>query len=263
VVDSKETRMDPSTLRISQPNSSRTGKGKLNRIDHSLETSSDASIDFEPGQSDPKSTGTDLAIAIDGSFVETTSEAAAWALAKYYQGQQDGIAPLRVISRIEAETGRTIYRIRPRSIPHPAPSISPSSPHDSFDDHSPVASTSQLPALTFTNPTPQKSQRQPNKLDSSGHAARNINQFLRPEGALRRIGSTPAFSNASRTGLPEWKVRAPRRSAGDSDSDVLSRLLGWSTPPQINANGNLDLRNDQDLPQDRKRLASDSSIAKY
>ena len=50
----------------------------------------------------------DLAIAADGSFVETTSEAAASALAKWY-GEQ-GAVEYCVSSREEG--GRKMYRIR-------------------------------------------------------------------------------------------------------------------------------------------------------
>lgn len=50
----------------------------------------------------------DLAIATDGSFVETTSEAAANALAKFYREQ--GAEEYVVQSREEG--GRKMYRIR-------------------------------------------------------------------------------------------------------------------------------------------------------
>lgn len=49
-----------------------------------------------------------MAVAVDGSFVETTSETAAKALAKWY-GQQGG-EEYKIQSREEG--GRTVYRIK-------------------------------------------------------------------------------------------------------------------------------------------------------
>lgn len=58
------------------------------------------------GQSEER----DLAVAADGSFVETTSEVAARALAKFYEEQGQGEGEFGVI-KVQRE-GKTVYRIR-------------------------------------------------------------------------------------------------------------------------------------------------------
>jgi hypothetical protein len=52
----------------------------------------------------------DLAIAADGSFVETTNKKAAEALAAHYSREGEGMEQYAVQSRVE--NGKTIYRIR-------------------------------------------------------------------------------------------------------------------------------------------------------
>lgn len=203
-----------------------------------------------PAELDPNPNEPDLAIATDGSFVKTTSEGAARALSRYYE-IQDGIDSLAVTSRMEAGTGRIIYRIRPRSIPLAAPSTPP------FPAvASPVLPTSQLPALTFTTATPQKSSSQPiqsmqstNKME--GSPSTDCQSLLLPDRQLRSATSTPSLSHASRNGLSEWRIGSVRKSVGSDDSDVLSRSFRWTTPPQLVRDGNADWRNGRDLPQDR------------
>jgi hypothetical protein len=56
----------------------------------------------------------DLAIAVDGSFVETTSEAAARSMAKFYSGQEGerGIKVEYAVQKRVDKEGRILYRIR-------------------------------------------------------------------------------------------------------------------------------------------------------
>jgi len=56
----------------------------------------------------------DLAIAVDGSFVETTSEVAARSMAKFYSAQEGegGIKVEYAVQKRTDKDGRTLYRIR-------------------------------------------------------------------------------------------------------------------------------------------------------
>ncbi|GJN93811.1 hypothetical protein Rhopal_006869-T1 [Rhodotorula paludigena] len=105
----------------------------------------------------PPAAPSDLAVAMDGSFVETTSEAAAKAMARFYAEQSAGQGAgeeWKVKSRTD-ERGRTVYRIRPLDAPSVASPTSSSSSAAS-SGHLPFARPSNQPM-----PSPKQQQHQP------------------------------------------------------------------------------------------------------
>ncbi|GAA6009367.1 Ras-GEF domain-containing protein [Rhodotorula paludigena] len=105
----------------------------------------------------PPAAPSDLALAMDGSFVETTSEAAARAMARFYAEQSAGQGAgeeWKVQSRTD-ERGRTVYRIRPLDAPSVASPTSSSSSAAS-SGHLPFARPSHQPI-----PSPKQQQQQP------------------------------------------------------------------------------------------------------
>lgn len=68
---------------------------------------------FRPSSPSPSSPYRSIGVALDGSFVETTSETAARAIAQYYAqqaGGDEGKAEFGVIKFLR--DGKTVYRIR-------------------------------------------------------------------------------------------------------------------------------------------------------
>ncbi|GAA5960922.1 hypothetical protein JCM3765_007540 [Sporobolomyces pararoseus] len=105
----------------------------------------------QPSSPRMEPTRRDLAIAVDGSFVETTSEAAARSMAKFYSDEEGerGIKVEYAVQKRVDKDGRTLYRIRPLSA---HASSSPPSSLDSSEGHLPFARPStQPPPPAFTS----------------------------------------------------------------------------------------------------------------
>ncbi|GAA5888349.1 hypothetical protein JCM6882_008589 [Rhodosporidiobolus microsporus] len=106
----------------------------------------------------------DLAVAADGSYVETTSEAAARAMARFYasQAQANGggggtggggegkEGEEYGVQRVERD-GRVVYRIRPLA----KPSTSPTSPTSASSSSGTSSSSAQSGHLPFARPSHQ------------------------------------------------------------------------------------------------------------
>ncbi|GAA6007575.1 hypothetical protein JCM11491_004212 [Sporobolomyces phaffii] len=164
----------------------------------------------------------DLAFAVDGSFVETTSEAAATSMAKFYAQQEHAHGECAIQQRVDRD-GRTLYRIRPLS-PTSVPSTSP----ESSEGH-----------LPFARPSYQPQPRRPPANDTPAdrsllhpHPHPHPHPHRRD---LRKAGSTPALSNGRDRPSPPLSsfassadlstLRPPPRHP--SEGDVLGRILGW------------------------------------
>ncbi|KDE02730.1 hypothetical protein MVLG_06744 [Microbotryum lychnidis-dioicae p1A1 Lamole] len=213
----------------------------------------------------------DLGVALDGSFVETTSRSAAQALAQHYASQDGGQTVYYVQARVEPN-GKTIYRIRPRS--QPTPALASTSEASSG---SATASTSQVPAKCSASseapapmialhtpsprkPTPRSGPTQ--RLERYPQQTASDNEGLSPYFksstvmALQRSGSQPTLG-AARSQSHGWKSTTIR-TASREQSDVLGRILGWSTSgtahlgftPGTETRSNVNDEDKSDLPQD-------------
>ncbi|KAM0749403.1 ras GEF [Meredithblackwellia eburnea MCA 4105] len=170
-------------------------------------------------------------LAIDASFhfVETTSQVAAAALAKFYSDQ--GEEEYAVLSRVDSK-GRKIYRIRPRSRPAtPVTTTSPTSPFDRSTTSSPIFARASvqppappphqtpvkpqplLPSINILAPTPTQQSKVGKGLRSSksipvlrfgkdasspttGPSTTTTSAPAKPKLVLRKSGSTPTLSTA-------------------------------------------------------------------
>ncbi|KAI5480686.1 guanine nucleotide exchange factor LTE1 [Pseudohyphozyma bogoriensis] len=197
---------------------------------------------------------------MDGSFVETTSQVAANALAKWY-GEQGG-EEYKVTGRLVGD--RMVYRIRPRSrpsSPQPSPSLS-APPPSSSSDETPFAKGSWqpnralAPSLAVTNATPQKKTlrlsrsipllRSPREASppppppSLQHldlpsTSQKAAQRISP---LRKAGSTPSLSSSLHSSTSLSQSHPPRTTSNPTtgsgtQGDVLGRLLGWNYPASM------------------------------
>ncbi|GAA5980921.1 hypothetical protein JCM11641_005485 [Rhodosporidiobolus odoratus] len=105
----------------------------------------------------------DLALALDGSFIETTSAAVARAMAKFHAvqaGQGDGGQgwEQNAVQQIQRD-GKTIYRIRPLASPPTSPtssgsSSSPSTSSSAASGHLPFARPSNQPLPSISSASP-------------------------------------------------------------------------------------------------------------
>ncbi|GAA5820200.1 hypothetical protein JCM10212_004917 [Sporobolomyces blumeae] len=110
-------------------------------------------LDGSPGDRDG-----DLAIAVDGTFVETTSEAAAKSMARFYSAQEGegGIRVEYAIQQRVDKAGRTLYRIRPLSERPVGPSARTAPLSSSTSSDSSVSPSSGR-SLPFARPSHQPS----------------------------------------------------------------------------------------------------------
>ncbi|KAK4705281.1 hypothetical protein P7C70_g924, partial [Phenoliferia sp. Uapishka_3] len=200
-----------------------------------------------------------IAVATDGSFVETTSSVAAKALAKWYS-EQEG-EEYAVQSSVRG--GKTFYRIRPRSRPPSPTKVLQSSDTTSTRSNSPVFARSSIqppppispslrqPSITVSHATPPRLLR----VSKSIPLLRHIQQpsspssltgspppsLLHPYPALRKSGSTPSLSSLALSQSQVDTTAIPRAKATSADGagyqvDILGRLLGWD-PPKASARG--------------------------
>lgn len=155
----------------------------------------------------------DLAVSVDGTFVETTSEAAARSIAKFYStstSNSNERVEYAVQHRID-DRGRTVFRIRPLSTSNDSPPTS-SSP------------SSSARSLAFARPSNQPTIK---NLHDDDH--------LSPHMPLRKAGSTPIFrATTSEEAMTLKRAQSSsttnRRRDGSSarGGDVLGRILGWN-----------------------------------
>ncbi|BGP19865.1 Guanine nucleotide exchange factor lte1 [Rhodosporidiobolus nylandii] len=209
----------------------------------------------------------DLAVAADGSFVETTSAAAAKAMARFYAqgGQHNGQKMEGTeygVQKVERD-GRTVYRIRVslvsrdfggarqeenatrktlqygqyRAVYLPAllgvrvDLLSRSIPLLRSGEHSPVGiATGQAGNSTLLSPV---SAAFPSS-SATGTAPVTPKKTLRSVGSSPTLSSVPSFSSSS--GLapaPTLSRAVPVRrspsaaSSAGAEGDVLGRILGW------------------------------------
>ncbi|GAA5930656.1 mitotic regulator LTE1 [Sporobolomyces koalae] len=197
----------------------------------------------------------DLAVAVDGSFVETTSEAAAKSMAKFYSAQE-GEGGVKLEYAVQTRTdqhGNVIYRIRPLSQPStgaesPMVQTKTSSSSQGTLPFAQPAIQPPLPASDSANPTLmlQRSSARvppPLRLEAQGSSqTRGSDQDhsmlspVFPARQLRKAGSTPALrdrvaggthqlsSSASASRL-DGTIRSNRFAS--TEADVLGRILGW------------------------------------
>ncbi|SCZ99861.1 BZ3501_MvSof-1269-A2-R1_Chr12-3g03548 [Microbotryum saponariae] len=214
----------------------------------------------------------DLGVALDGSFVETTSRSAAQALAQHYASQDGGQTVYYVQARVEPN-GKTVYRIRPRS--QPTPALASTSEASSG---SATASTSQVPAkcsasseapaptIALHTPSPRKPTPRsgfPQRPERYPRQTASDNEGLSPYfksstvTALQRSGSQPTLG-AARSQSHDGLKSTTTRTASRDQSDVLGRILGWSTSgtahlgftPGTETRSNVNDEDKSDLPQD-------------
>ncbi|BGP43229.1 Guanine nucleotide exchange factor lte1 [Rhodotorula kratochvilovae] len=199
----------------------------------------------------------DLAVALDGSFVETTSEAAARAMARFY-AEQDGAdgaegegARYGVQSRVDSR-GRTVYRIRPISADSPSPSSPSSGSHSHSQGHHPFARPSRAPEPAPSTPAPcptialhrsslLRASRSIPLLRSPTPSSDGA-PLLSPSSAaprspgLRKAPSSPSLGGGmgalsppppSERAASRARSAASSTSGGSGEGDVLGRILGW------------------------------------
>ncbi|GAA6014526.1 hypothetical protein JCM10207_001635 [Rhodosporidiobolus poonsookiae] len=198
----------------------------------------------------------DLAVAADHSFIETTSEAAANALARFY-GEQAGEGGYGVL-RVERD-GKTVYRIRPvAALPPTSPTASSSSSaassgrlpfaRPSHQPPAPAAGPSARPVIALHRSSVRHSQSIPNfrsdadatilpstaagllspisaEFPPAAHDAEPSTSTLRKVGSSPSLRAVPRFESGFAS-APNLERRTPR-SSGAAEGDVLGRILGW------------------------------------
>ncbi|GAA5988692.1 hypothetical protein JCM5350_003852 [Sporobolomyces pararoseus] len=233
-------------------------------LDLDLDASPSTSHNFPNAQpSSPRTDTTrrDLAIAVDGSFVETTSEAAARSMAKFYSAQEGerGIKVEYAVQKRVDKDGRTLYRIRPLSA-HASSSPPPSSldssegllpferppaqssplnlsPNPSIAVHRSLAQISPpLPQLLPThsilsperNKPEQKATEEQKRSFPTKESENSNSSLLHPSPSrnqLRKAGSTPALSNGTDShSYPARATQSSQLSSSGSASQLDATL---------------------------------------
>ncbi|GAA5911341.1 mitotic regulator LTE1 [Sporobolomyces salmoneus] len=212
-----------------------------------LDLSSSPSTSNSPEFSTTGDGRRDLAIAVDGSFVETTSEAAARSMARFYSAQEGerGIKVEYAVQKRVDKDGRTLYRIRPLSA-HTASTSPPSSSESLQSEHPFARPSTQPPGPVVSVP----SLEHPGKIDETSQSSSFADDpsllHLSPgRPAVRKAGSTPILRNNldSESGYPARAIQSSsqlsssastshlnatlRKSRHSSQGDVLGRILGW------------------------------------
>ncbi|BGO95291.1 hypothetical protein NBRC10512_004841 [Rhodotorula toruloides] len=190
--------------------------------------------------------GSDMWAPVGRGFAETTNEAAAKALAKFYAEQaRDGGETESVVQTRVDENGRTVYRVKPIA---DSP-ISPSSSSSATSSHIPFARPSHQPMPAATRPkialyrsslrqsrsipalrsTPLEAEPSPSPalLSPTAAAFHTAQTSAANTNRLRRIGSSPTLN--STPAFVQQSSHDNRDSSRSSsyEGDVLGRILGW------------------------------------
>ncbi|GAA6037739.1 hypothetical protein JCM8097_002317 [Rhodosporidiobolus ruineniae] len=197
----------------------------------------------------------DLAVAADGSFVETTSAAAARAMARFY-AQQAGLAgedegeggtgqgaerELYGVVKVERE-GRTVYRVKPLARPPPSPASSTSSTSSSSATHS-STSAGRLP---FARPSHQPGPSSPLPVVAEPLPPSPARKGLRQSRSIPVLRSTRLGADEEEGGgnglLSPKDAVFPTASTSSSSSSSSNYVSPSASPPSATAQPTPTLR---------------------
>ncbi|BGP35135.1 Guanine nucleotide exchange factor lte1 [Rhodotorula toruloides] len=189
--------------------------------------------------------GSGMWACLGEGFAETTNEAAARALARFYaEKTRDGGETESVVQTRVDENGRTMYRVKPIA---DSP-ISPSSSSSAASSHIPFARPSHQPMPAATRPkialyrsslrqsrsipvlrsTPLDAEPSPSPalLSPTAAAFQTTQTSAATTNRLRRIGSSPTLNSTPFARQSSHDHRNSSRSSS-YEGDVLGRILGW------------------------------------